>query len=417
MTMKSNDDNFGRLVRAGLIVLLGAMASYLALGLPVFRDALQVYFAIDLPHLGMLFSLGLLPAAAGTLLAGIMLDGADPVRFLRVGFLGCALGMALASVGWHFHVMLVAVLAVGTFSAILTLVVQTYVVRVFPHHQRRALSLQMAVGGLVSMLCPLLAEGLLHVHRINSSVRFGLLLHVPFAVLAVMFLAGAVWLRRKEHEGAPLSIGVVPGQTSERERRFARLSPRATGLVLLLILHGTSDTALALWLPRVMDSASFTVKGWPPGVVLAGAAFAYMVSRTLLGFAPEQRGWRLGMVAPGPMGGGLFILGLMSRSALLLGVCYILGALLWSCEYPVFLARAAREEPRRFGTIMALSSVGISLGAFGLTMAMGWTGQRLGDPRMWMVLLAPACGLVLVGMGGAAWLMRFGRAGPATGSP
>ncbi len=395
---------------AVVVIVLGALASYVGLALPVFRSGLQEYYGINLTQLGLLFSIGLAPAAAGTLVAGLLLDRRDPLPLIRVGLAGTAVGFLVAAAAGRFAVMLAAVLWVSPFVGLLGVAVPTYVVRIFADRQRRALSLQLAVWSAVGIVFPLIAEALLHLEETLPGLGFARLFHAPFVVLAAVLFAGAIWIGRVPVPPVqPAADDSNPTRGRSRELRFGGLSAPTVGLMVLLAVHASSDTALAIWLPRTLDSGSFPARGLAPGVVLAGAALAYLVSRTLLGLVPEHRGRRLGMMAPGPLGGGLVLAGLMTHNATGLGLCYVAGAFLWSCEYPILLAAAAREAPGQFGAVMGLSSVGGSVGALLLGLAMGWAGEALGEDRLWMVLAAPACGFVLVGLGGALWLLLHGR--------
>jgi hypothetical protein len=305
--------------------------------------------------------------------------------------------------------MVLAAVIIAASGGVLSVAVPVCAARTYPDHPRFILSLHLALVGVMNMMSSLAAEGIIHIHRRYPDLSLRWLLHLPYAAAGVLLLAGLSWFHRKagastrvETQGVAAPLGSGFG--------LRGLSPGTVGLTALLVLHGVSDWGLGLWLPRILDSGSFARPGLPPGIVVAGAALAYVVSRTLLGFVPEHRGWRLGMLAPGPLGGGLMLAGILSRSALALGLCYIAGSLLWAWEYPVILARAARDDPRRFGAVMALSTVAISLTGSVLGMGMGWAGSRLGDGRLWMMLIVPACGFVMVGVGAAFWLMRFGRA-------
>jgi threonine/homoserine/homoserine lactone efflux protein len=104
------------------------------------------------------------------------------------------------------------------------------------------------------------------------------------------------------------------------------------------------------------------------------------------------------------LGGTVLLAGLFSRSQALTSISYVAAAFCWSAEFPTFLATASRVEPRHFGTIYAVMSLVQGLAVFLGGMAMGQAGQWLGDQRLWMILLPPAAGFVLVGAGGALWL-------------
>ena len=111
------------------------------------------------------------------------------------------------------------------------------------------------------------------------------------------------------------------------------------------------------------------------------------------------------MVLPGILGGSVMVAGIMSRSYVLAGMGYVLGGLLWSVEFPVFLGRLAEEVGDRFGSALALQQM-LTAGASGLGLAlMGWAITRSGEQAMWQVLLAPACVFPCIGLCAAGWLL------------
>ena len=71
-------------------MLLCAVSTYAGGVLPVFRDALQAYFHLDLERYGLLLCIGFLPGAFGGLLGGLAMDRWGPFRVLRVGLAGAA---------------------------------------------------------------------------------------------------------------------------------------------------------------------------------------------------------------------------------------------------------------------------------------------------------------------------------------
>jgi len=115
-------------------------------------------------------------------------------------------------------------------------------------------------------------------------------------------------------------------------------------------------------------------------IVVCGRSWAILVGA--LALIPEERARRAFLVLPELLGGSVLIAGLLSRSYVLSAGGYVLGAFLWSAEYPTMLSVIAEEEPRRFGAATALSAV-ISAGArFLLVYATGWPVEQVGEAQM-----------------------------------
>jgi MFS family permease len=146
-----------------------------------------------------------------------------------------------------------------------------------------------------------------------------------------------------------------------------------------------------------------------PGYVLSGFALAYLLSRTLLGFLPEDFGRRFLMVLPGVIGGGTMLAGILSRNYLLTAGAYVLGGFFWSWEYPAILSNAAHERPERFGATMAFFQLLASGAAFLALNAMGAAISRIPEEIIWKVMLVPACGFPCVSIGAGIWLLTGGR--------
>ncbi len=389
-------------------MLLCAVSTYAGGVLPVFRDALQAYFHLDLERYGLLLCIGFLPGAFGGLLGGLAMDRWGPFRVLRVGLAGAGAGLALMSVAFGFHFMLAAMIVMSFFvQGVIGTAVPGYLVRLFPRHQRRVLSLQLVVASLVGMAFPLLAECLLRLNA-KGGVPFAYILHVPLAMLAAMLLACALLIRRRSGL-AMVSIEERAAKAASSAFSLRGLSAGAMLLIAVLSVHCTCDNLTALWLPRVLGSASYVHKVILPGVVLSAGGLAYVVSRIVLSLLPEHVGRRILMVAPGLLGGTVLLAGLLSRSQLLTSVAYVAAMFCWSAEFPTFLATASRVEPRQFGTVYAVMSLVQGLGVFLGGLAMGKAGEMLGEQRLWMILLPTASGFILVGAGGALWLVLHRR--------
>jgi len=386
-------------------ILLGSLGSYLVV-LPVFRGTLQEYYGVETEGFGLLLSIGMIPGALAALAAGAMIQRRGARSVLRVSLLGLGGGMLLAAVAARWTVMLVAVAAMACFAGPLHIAVQSYLANLFPRRRRRVLSMHLVAASAVGALYPLWAEWLLSLQASHPSIRFAHVLHVPFAALAVVsVLGGLLYVRRKSLARPP------PAAAPASRWHWARLSRAGAGLVVLMVLHGTCDTAIYFWMPKVLDGESFSRHLLRPGVVVACYLLAYALSRALLAMLPERTGRRAMLVVPGLLGGGLFLAGILSRTQALTGIAWVLGAFVWSVEYPAMMAWLAEKEGRRFGAGMAMCSVGAGVATFAMMNVMGWMGGAIGEERLWTILLIPAAGYPLVGIGGAIWVWRFGRDG------
>jgi len=372
--------------------------------LSVFRSDMQEYFGISLSQFGLLLSIGTLPGVFGSLLGGRLVDRVGPRTVMRVCLVGTALGMILVSLAETWGFMLLSLCVLALFGPTLSIATHAYLVRLFPNRRRRVLAISMVVVSVMGGCFSLLAEGLVQLHRHSEDVSFAAILHAPFAISAGILLVGSfVYARRRSRERADSQDMAVDAQ------RLDHLKPGNMLLVALLITHTIFDVAANTWMPRVLDSCSFSEVVFKPGYVMFGFSSAYVVSRSLLSLMGERRGRRIMMVAPSFLGAAALTAGVLSRSQATLSICYVLAGFLWSVEYPVILAILAEQSGPRFGSAMAMQMVGMGIGTFAATNLMGLLGQHLGEANLWKILLVPACGLPLVGIGGAVWIWRFGR--------
>jgi len=390
-----------RLKYAVVTILLGTFSTYTEV-LPVLRNELQSYFGIGVREFGLLLSIGMVPGALAALAAGVLIDRWGPRAVLRGCLAGIGFGMCLAAQGRRWVIMLVAVATIACFAQPLYIAIQAYLVNLFPRHRRRVLSLNLVIVSTRGILFPLWAEYLLHLQRTHAGLRFSHILHIPFALFSIPMFLGTLLYRRQR------ALGRVSSRTIEDRRSLAVLPPSSMLLILLLVVHGVADTAAYMWMPRVLDSESFPEHPLVPGFVMAAYALVYVLSRGVLSLLPERLGSRVMLVAPGILGGSIFLAGILSRSQPFTALGYVLGAFLWSLEYPAILAVLAGNERHRFGSALAIQMLGAGIGTFLVANLMGWMGAKLGDPQLWAILLVPSLGFPLVGIGGALWLLRYG---------
>jgi len=368
--------------------------------LPVFRDRLQGYLGIDDRGFGLLFGLGPLVGVAGVVAAGVLLRRVGPVAMIRWALQGTAAGMLLlAAGGRQWLVALAGCVLCALWAGPLTIAASAYLTRLFPRDQRRILAFSLAVGGAAGIVFPLAAEGLLWLA--DRGPGFGPVFHFPFLLLAGV-LAGASFAYRGRRPAAPWRA--APAWSW----RLLLVPLPVAWLAVLIALHGAADTALFTWMPRFLGSSAFPARLFAPGLVLSAFSLAYLVARALLAALPDAWGRRALLVLPGLAGGSVLLLGILSRSYLLTAAGYVLGAFLWSAEFPAMLGTIARRNREHFGLANALSQVLGGPLLFVFVNGAGLATYRLGEPRMWLVMLALAGGFVLVGLGGAWWLARFG---------
>jgi MFS family permease len=388
------------------MMMLAAYPSVLA----VFRDDLQRYLRIDAARFGLLFSLGPLAGVACVVLGGAMVRRLGTARLIRWCLLGTAAGMGLvAAAGPRYVPVLIGCVICGALSGALALAVNVYLTRLFPRDRRRILALNLAVSCGGGILFPLAAEALLTASHRGSAGGFGAALRLPMLIIAVILAAGAIAFRMGART-QPRHTVVTPRISRIRPSIFLPLP--VVWLGVLLAIHGTVDTAIYTWMPKFLAGPSFAPPLAAPGIVLALYAVAYLVSRIAVAFAPEAWGRRRLMVVPGLLGGGVFLAGILSRSAMLTAAGYVLGGLCWSAEYPALLAAVSQRAKAQFGQAMAAITVLSAPLQFGAVYAVGWYADHHGKAAIGQPIALLACGFLVVGIGGALWLI-FWDAHPA----
>jgi len=369
---------------------------------------LQEYYALSLPEFGLMLGIGGISGCIGTFVIGILLTKREPLALLFPVLWGLVAGMGLAALGWRYELMLFAVAVTGAFASALAIMVPVILVKVYPQQHRRALALQLAVSGFCGMLFPLVVEGLFKVCKVQPSIGFAYVFHIPLGCLCLVLATITLLLGHKKDK-IIAQIGMLqtpraPSSLSTGFKLFRSGFGGCTLLLWLLILHSICDSSIGTWFPTVIDSGCFTGDGVPPGIILSAVSGTYLISRILLGLIPEEMGKDFGMFLPGILGGTVMLLGILSLNPLLLGGAYILGAFLWSVEFPILLATLAKEHPNFFGAAMAINSIVTSFAMLPIGLGIGKFGELLGNGQMWMVLLPFACGFICVGIGGGLWL-------------
>lgn len=386
---------------AALTTLLWSLTS-ITMMLSVFRDKLQAYYGITKDQYGLLLSISAIPGIAGGLLGGVAVDRLGAKTVLRVSLAGCAASLGVAACPGPWTLLLVAVGMLSLFVQPLGIAATAYMVELFPSNRRRVLTLSLVGMSVCAMVFPLLAEGLLKLHAARPAVTFGQIMRIPLAVTAGVLLLGVLLYRGR----SSTARGTVEPE-KPREPAKGPLDAGSLLLVALLVMHGTCDTAAYMWMSSVLGNEHcYGRHVFLPGAVMAAFSLAYVVSRSILSMLPERWGANAMMIAPGLLGGTVLLSGILSRDQAWTSIAYVTAGFCWSVEYPTFLSTLANTTTR-FGTALAVQAVAGGLALFVMVYVMGIIAQALGDAALWKILLIPACGFPLVGLGGAIWVWRF----------
>ena len=395
------------------ISLLMVMTAYVAV-LPVFGSHLQNYLGIGDATFGLIFSLGALAGIGLALIGGPLVDRLGAVRMIRYGLRGVAAGMILLALpGAHWQVIMAGCTVCSIASGSLVIAVYRYLVQLFPRDRRRVLALTLAICSGGGILLPLIAEGLLLLSRNVQGLSFATVLHGPFAVIAVVVLAASTSFRG----GKRRAIGESKNTKPLVNWHSLILPLPIAWLVFMLGLHGAADTTLMVWMPRFLGSATLTDHPLVPGVVISAYSLSYLVARSLLALLPEDWGRRRLLVLPGLLGGGVLIAGILFHNFWLAAGGYVLGAFLWSSEYPAIQGVIAERDRRHFGAALALVGVPGGILGFALIHGTGLLAAAVGERNLDLAILLPALCFPLVGLAGALWVGLFYRARLIKSSP
>jgi len=386
---------------AWLAIALAALAGAGG-SLPVFRDRLLDHFGLTTTGYGLLLNAGVVAGVAGALLGGPLLARIGERRMLAICLAGCIAGLALMAWPGTWRTFVAGLALASFFLVPLGFALPAYLTALYPSARRRIIAFNLVAVSVVAMLIPLLMEWLIAHAQPGDRRTFAWILHGLFGATALVLLAGLLaGLRRTAGGGGQRPASVVIAATLPRSAMVL--------LIALLCLHVTADTVLGMWMPLVLAGRSYAEHPVPPGVVMAAFAGVYAVTRLLLGILPEDRWRRRLMVLPGLCGGACVLAGILSRDQARTAIGYVAGACCWSLEFPVFIA-ALTGSGRRFGAAMAAFTVISGAATALLGSGLGLLGERLGEARMWQILLIPAALFPLVGLGGLAWVLRYGGA-------
>jgi MFS family permease len=336
-----------------LILLAVFMSTYRGSVLPVLALRLDSYFSITAASLGFLLSASSLGRIVINLTAGPALDIMGPRKMLSIGFAGYIIVFLFAALAKTFILFLFSVIAIGIFAAVINLSAPLYILKLYPHWQRKSFSLNMVSGLLPGLFFPVIIEYFMN----NYPEHFSLVLHLPFGILSgisvflfLLFHYRAPGRELKETAPRDFKEEMV---TSLSKYRFLLTRKGFWIFPVLLFLHGGADSMLHSWMPTYLKK-SFAVLPMGTGTVLMLFAAGYFLSRIFLIFLPDHKWRRFFMIFPGITGGTILLAGLLTKNALVISLAYPVGGFFWSFEAPALLSEAYRRFPNIIGTAQAL---------------------------------------------------------------
>jgi MFS family permease len=367
---------------------------------PVFRGSLIEYLNINDQIFGLMLSIESFGGLFTVLAGGALVDKYGPRRVLRITLAGTAFSFCFISVLGKSWISLVAALAMlGLCSRPLNLAVNSYLVRLFPKNQRRVLSLNLAGTSAGSFLFPFIAELLLKTHKLIPALSFAVVFHLPMAIIGVLVFIASFFYRKLPAFGKP--------KDSQRKWHWKDMFLPASSMYIigLMVLHAVGDTSLFLWMPRFLESDSFTKMVIGPGYVISGRAIAFLVSRSILAVCPERFGKKSFLFLPGLFGGVTIIVGILSHDYLILTVSYITGSFFWSAEHPAMMSILAYKHPNKFGAALAMFFMLVSIAVFLMMNIMGMWINNIPGSAMWKVMLLPASLFPCIGFLSIIWYL------------
>lgn len=393
----------GLRIQYGLVAVGALLICQSFMMIPIYRSRLIEYLAVSNAMFGLMLSLRWTAGLVFVLPAGALIDRFGPRRIIRTGLLGVGTSMlmlALSSTNLFF--LSSAIFIYGIFLLPLAIAVNNYLIRLFPNNRRRAISLNFAGTSVGALFFPALAEYLLNLSTTCTTVSFAMIFHGPFLATGPVLLILSILYRKKK---------TLPLMTHEPSRepfsfRHLLIGRRLHPIILLTAAHGTADTLIFIWMARFLESESFDAIPIGPGYVLSAWSVSYLLSRTILGIIPDRFGRGTLMILPGILGGTVFICGILSRNYLLTAGGYVLGAFLWSAEFPVMLSVLADKEPRRFGAAMSLNMFLVSILTAAGIPAFGTLVDVTPEASMWLLMLIPAAVFPCIGTAALIWTRR-----------
>jgi len=393
----------GRGRSVATILCLVTFSNYAPCAIIVLAPRLLSHFGITTVGQIIPFISGMIASLPALLILGPLSDRYGAMRILRIAFVGLGLAYALCAIGQGLVLFVTGLALIGFFGVGVALCVPAYLVRLYPASQRKALSVALTVFAVPAVIVPGAVDRLVTM----LPEQFPLVLHLPFAAVACVLLAGQFLLARAPSDVDPTHLFNL------REGLRQLFQPTILVIALLAILHGASDSTFCCWFPMYMRR-HFGETPLLPGEVLGLAALAYVIARVLLAMMPEGFARRFMLRAPGIMGGSILLVCLWSNSPLLLCIGYPVASFVWAAEYPAAVAEASTRVPSYFTSFLAAKMIvsqfctaglialtGVMMSIFGVgevagTFLGGAAPPWLPDTRAAMTL--PPLGFILFGV-------------------
>ena len=362
---RSERERSGRWPYVALLACIVLVCGYTGNALPVLAPRLPEYYGIAVDRLGLLFAVPLLASTISYAVVGPASERWGAKRMLLVASLGIAVAYGLCGVGTRAAVFGTGVLLTGLFGAAIAVCFPSYLARLHPHSNRRALSFSLTASAVPWVIFPPFVGRLMT----GFPNQFARVVHVPFLFGAVLLVVGAMLFRHAPSD--------APGSRAAPERRpsikegFALLRRPSVWLIVLLgVMHGSSDGVFGTWFP-IYAARQFGGALRHPGDVIALCGLAYVVSRSALAAVPDGRAQRLLLIVPGLLGGLILLACIWLNNPRVMFWGYPLAAFAWSCEYPALLSEAWRRAPGHFATLLSVMIIAMQLVSAGLTALMG----------------------------------------------
>lgn len=386
---------------AELILVLAIISMYPIYTIAVFLPTLAKHFALNNTAMGFLLSMKQMGGLAAALAIGFLTRKYNELFLLRFFFIFSCLGNMICGVGHNFWVYLVGVVLEGAASMGVAVLLPSFLVNYWEGGSGRAVSLSLLPAASAGMLYPLVAEGLLKAAKARPMAA----IYSSYLVIAAMLLVGIVILSRSKNIQKLESVQL----DKEKESPLPMLSGTFIIMLFLLGLHGGVDSALALWVPRYLESR-FSALPITAGIVLFLCSFAYLVSRLLLFSQDTEQQRRKLLVFPGLIGGSILLVSLLLDKPWSVSFGYPLAAFCWSFEYPTLVSQAAEELQDRFTQFMSINMLSSYILTMVFTSGVGILSDQTGNLFVPFILLA--CGFIAFGL--IAYFAGLGRHGDTT---
>jgi len=384
------------------------VCGYIIYGIYVFGPALQDFYKFSNRDLYYLFSAMLIGGMTGRPLAGILGDRLGHRLVFKTALLCLAAALAGLCFARNIYMMSAAVFVVGFFVSASLTPGCAILLYLYPGSERRTFTLSMVVIASAGVLWPVVIKGLIDIARSNGPHTFDIVFRVPFAVIAVLMVIVVLLLSKI---GCPEFKSVHHRQRADggAKKKPIPLGPFMV-VMLLVAVHCGMDAILSAWMPTVLakirDGSNRAVHGlMAPEYIMSAYSAAYMAGRLILSALPELTLRRTFLVAPGLLGGGLIITGLLVGRYEVVFILFFVGTFVLATEYPNLIIIGGKILDGRWGDAMGLTAIGELSGVIAMTVVVGQMAKNTQGADLRFVMLIPAFGYILFGIIALAWLI------------